>query len=113
MLPHNQLGIHAEESPSSESPSKEIYSEAKRMCRSIARAEAMRWSKLRGNRLEGLHFRRQPVLWGYIVAFFCCRAGNAVEADGGIHAGRHEANQIRDSTLTATVFAFYGLRTRR
>lgn len=65
-------------------------------------AEQLLWEKLRGNLLNGLHFRRQQVISGYIVDFYCHRAGLAVELDGGIHASQREYDADRDRTLTAS-----------
>ena len=58
----------------------------------VARAEELRqdmtptekilWAQLRTNRLDGLHFRRQQVIAGFIVDFYCHAAGLAVELDG-------------------------------
>ena len=62
-------------------------------------AEQLLWEKLRGNRLAGLHFRRHQVIDGYIVDFYCHRAGLAVELDGGIHASQREYDADRDRIL--------------
>ncbi|TLN06505.1 DUF559 domain-containing protein [bacterium] len=63
-------------------------------------AEQVLWEKLRGNRLNGWHFRRQQIIGGYIVDFYCPRAGLAVELDGGIHGSQREYDADRDRTLT-------------
>jgi very-short-patch-repair endonuclease len=49
------------------------------------RAEDRLWTKLRKQRLDGWAFRRQVVLCGFIVDFFCLRARLVVEVDGSIH----------------------------
>ncbi len=62
-------------------------------------AEQVLWEKLRGNRLNGWHFRRQQIIGGYIVDFYCHRASLAVELDGGIHDSQREYDAERDRTL--------------
>ena len=42
------------------------------------------WQELRENKL-GVHFRRQQVIAGFIVDFYCHKAGLVVEVDGDIH----------------------------
>lgn len=63
--------------------------------------EDILWECLRTNRLEGYHFRRQQIIAGYIVDFYCHAAGLVVEADGGIHERQVEYDTHRDETLTA------------
>jgi len=62
-------------------------------------AETLLWSKLRASRLGGLHFRRQQIILGYVVDFYCHSAGAIVELDGGIHALRQEADAARQAVL--------------
>ena len=45
--------------------------------------EATAWSLLRGRRLLGLKFRRQQVIAGFIVDFYCASRRLALELDGG------------------------------
>jgi very-short-patch-repair endonuclease len=71
-------------------------------------AEQMLWEKLRGNRLNGFHFRRQQVIGGFIVDFYCHRAGLAVELDGKIHEFQQEYDGERERLL-----AEYGIRVLR
>jgi very-short-patch-repair endonuclease len=75
------------------------YREARRLRREMTVAEQVLWSRLRGNRLENYHFRRQHVLCGFIVDFYCRRAGLAVEVDGGIHTQQKCSDEIRDAIL--------------
>jgi very-short-patch-repair endonuclease len=48
-------------------------------------AEATAWSLLRGRRLLGLKFRRQQVIAGFIVDFYCASRRLALELDGAPH----------------------------
>ncbi|NTU56936.1 MAG: DUF559 domain-containing protein [Anaerolineales bacterium] len=62
-------------------------------------AEKILWNELRGNKL-GIHFRRQQVISGFIVDFFCHKADLVVEVDGKIHDKQKEEDAERDKVLT-------------
>jgi very-short-patch-repair endonuclease len=47
--------------------------------------ERVLWQRLRAHQLGGFHFRRQQIIAGYIVDFYCHAAGLAVEVDGDSH----------------------------
>jgi very-short-patch-repair endonuclease len=57
------------------------------------------WQYLRANRLGGFHFRRQQIIDGLIVDFYCHSAGLVLEVDGGIHASQAEYDSERDKVL--------------
>jgi very-short-patch-repair endonuclease len=50
-------------------------------------------------RLDGWHFRRQQVIRGFIVDFYCHAAGLAVEVDGPIHESHADEDRERDQAL--------------
>ena len=62
-------------------------------------AEAKAWELLRNCRCLGLKFRRQQVIRGLIVDFYCAEKRLAVELDGDIHALQQEYDQQRDAVL--------------
>ncbi|TAK31051.1 MAG: DUF559 domain-containing protein [Chloroflexota bacterium] len=74
---------------------------ARELRREMTREEALLWQQLRGNRLGGLHFRRQQVIDGFIVDFYCHAAGLVVEIDGPIHQNQQEYDRERDAILAA------------
>ena len=53
--------------------------------RSPTPAEAVAWRLLRGKQIHNLKFRRQQVISGFIVDFYCQAILLAVEIDGSIH----------------------------
>ena len=59
---------------------------ARSMRREPTDAEKRLWKLLRAGRLAGFEFRRQHPICGYIVDFYCLKAGVVVEADGGQHS---------------------------
>ena len=62
--------------------------------------ERILWSELRANRLQGLKFRRQQIIDGFIVDFYCHGAGVVVELDGPVHDEKKEADAERECVLT-------------
>jgi very-short-patch-repair endonuclease len=54
--------------------------------REMTPAETILWQELRGNRL-GVRFRRQQIIAGFIVDFYCHKAGLVIELDGSVHQG--------------------------
>ncbi|MCH8293207.1 DUF559 domain-containing protein [Candidatus Poribacteria bacterium] len=74
---------------------------AKELRHQMTDEEKMLWQHLRANRLQGLHFRRQQIIDGFIVDFYCHAAGVVVEADGKIHEQRTGYDAERDQILSA------------
>jgi very-short-patch-repair endonuclease len=64
-------------------------------------AERRLWNGLRANRLGGLQFRRQQVIDGFIVDFYCHAAAVVVEVDGAVHEDRAEYDVERDRIMCA------------
>jgi very-short-patch-repair endonuclease len=75
--------------------------QAKKLRRAMTPAERQLWTSLRGNRLKGLHFRRQQVIDGFIVDFYCHAAGLVVEVDGPVHDQQADYDTERDRVLSA------------
>ena len=75
------------------------YREARRLRREMTDSERLLWARLRRNQINGLHFRRQHVLCGFIVDFYCMKIKLAIEVDGGIHNNQSEQDFIRDEIL--------------
>ena len=81
---------------------------ARELRRGMTRAERILWRALKANRYEALHFRRQQVISGFIVDFYCHAASLILEVDGPIHDRQREADAYRDA-----VFLAQGLRILR
>jgi very-short-patch-repair endonuclease len=62
-------------------------------------AEAKVWFLLRSRNLFGLKFRRQHVLKGFVVDFYCHEQKLAIEVDGGIHKRQQEYDRLRQDTI--------------
>ena len=59
---------------------------ARTMRTDSTKAQNLLWQALRNRQLEGLKFKRQVPLGGYILDFLCLEARLIVEVDGGQHA---------------------------
>jgi very-short-patch-repair endonuclease len=83
---------------------KEKLQRARELRQELTPAEKILWNELRENKL-GAHFRRQQVIAGFIVDFYCHKAGLVIELDGSIHD-----NQIEEDTRRDQVLVEMGLR---
>lgn len=72
---------------------------ARSLRRSQTDAEVKLWGYLRARRLDGLKFRRQAPIAGYIADFACHDAKLIVELDGSQHADRQVADTARSDAL--------------
>jgi len=58
---------------------------ARSMRKEMTQAEFRLWPQIRGQKLQGLKFRRQAPIGPFIVDFFCPAHRLIVEIDGGQH----------------------------
>ncbi len=58
---------------------------ARRMRREMTVAKMALWQAVRGNKVDGLHFRRQQVIDGFVADFYCHAVNLFVEVDGEVH----------------------------
>jgi very-short-patch-repair endonuclease len=73
---------------------------ARQLRKQMTPAEKLLWEELRGNKL-GPHFRRQQIISGFIVDFYCHAAGLVIELDGAAHGVRDtkESDSRREAVL--------------
>lgn len=69
-------------------------------------AEEILWENVRRNAIAGCKFRRQQIILGFIVDFYCDKARLVVEIDGGIH---DMPDQKEKDDLRRSVFAEKGI----
>jgi very-short-patch-repair endonuclease len=74
---------------------------AKTLRRSLTKAEAVLWSRLKGKGLNGHHIRRQHPIGPYVADFACAEARLVIEVDGATHmnAGERAHDAKRTSFL--------------
>ena len=77
---------------------KEKLHRAKELRREMTPAEKLLWQELRANKL-GVHFRRQQIIAGFIVDFYCHKAALVIEVDGDIHDLQQEEDARRERVL--------------
>lgn len=77
---------------------KEKLQRAKELRREMTPAEKILWQELRANKL-GVHFRRLQVIAGFIVDFYCHKAGMVVEVDRDVHDLQQEEDARREKAL--------------
>jgi very-short-patch-repair endonuclease len=64
---------------------KEKFSFARNLRRRATPTETLLWQKLRRRQLNGAKFRRQALVFGWIVDFYCPQVRLVIEVDGPIH----------------------------
>ena len=73
---------------------------ARRLRREMTPAERRLWAAIRRNAVDGFHFRRQQVIEGYVVDFYCASAKLAIELDGGVHDEQWKYDESRDKAIS-------------
>jgi len=81
--------------------SREKLKRARELRQEMTPAEHRLWSQLRANRMAGWHFRRQQIIDGFIVDFYCHKAGLVIEVDGPIHQKQKVEDAERAEVLSA------------
>jgi very-short-patch-repair endonuclease len=76
---------------------------ARAMRADATKAENVLWQALRNKQLEGLKFKRQEPLDGYVLDFVCFEARLIVEVDGGQHS-ESASDAARDRHFEAAGF---------
>nr|WP_088185230.1 endonuclease domain-containing protein [Sphingobium sp. Z007] len=69
------------------------------MRRDPTEPEKRLWSKLRNRQLDGIKFRRQVWLVGFIADFYAADLRLVIEVDGDGHAAREAADEQRSQIL--------------
>ena len=78
---------------------KEKLQRARELRREMTPAERLLWQEVRAKKL-GVRFRRQQVIAGFIVDFYCHKAALVVEVDGDIHDLQQEEDARRGKVLS-------------
>jgi very-short-patch-repair endonuclease len=70
-------------------------------------SEEMIWEALRNRRFMGFKFRRQYIIQGYILDFFCSDINLAIEIDGSIHKKQKNDDNRREEIISQSRIVFY------
>jgi very-short-patch-repair endonuclease len=76
-----------------------IWKNARALRNSATEAERKLWQHLRNRQLNGLKFRRQYLIAGYIADFACPCIRLVIELDGGQHLERQQYDELRTRKL--------------
>lgn len=87
---------------------------ARQLRRNPTPAERHAWALLRNRRLLGLKFRRQHVLHGFVVDFYCPAAKLVIELEGYPHDGaeRSDYDAARAAWLRSAGYRVIRVRNR-
>jgi len=66
-------------------PSEALRESARRLRVESTPSEGILWAALRNGQLDGMKFRRQHPVGGFVLDFYCRQEHLALEIDGGIH----------------------------
>ncbi|MEW6667880.1 MAG: DUF559 domain-containing protein [Thermodesulfobacteriota bacterium] len=77
---------------------------AKKLRNAATDAEKRLWSQLKSSQMEGVKFRRQEPIEGYIVDFVSYQKRLIIELDGGQHAATREEDAQRGHSLASHGF---------
>ena len=84
--------MNQEEKPwSREKTSSILLQNAGDLRNNLTEAEEVLWSFLRNRKLDGIKFRRQQPIEGFILNFYCNQSKLGIEIDGSIHSLREVA----------------------
>jgi very-short-patch-repair endonuclease len=83
---------------------------AKELRRTMTEAEKILWEHVRNDQLGGFHIRRQQIIHGRIVDFYCHAASLIVEVDGEVHEFHKSEDREKDDFLIENGFRVLRIR---
>ena len=95
------MSFSKRDNPLYQGSSRKTFSNARHLRNNLTEAESILWQKLRNKKLNGLKFRRQHPIAGFIADFYCFESGLIIEIDGCIHelSYYHEHDDGRTNVL--------------
>ena len=72
---------------------------ARQLRKEQTKAEKIVWELIRNRKFRGLKFRRQHVMEGFVLDFYCPEIKFGIEVDGGIHIKRKDYDDIRQEVI--------------
>ncbi|MBU0732067.1 endonuclease domain-containing protein [Patescibacteria group bacterium] len=80
-------------------PSRKKIDIARSLRQRSTKSEALLWQELRNRKFMNLKFRRQHVIRGFVVDFYCAELKLAIEIDGAIHRHRKLLDELRQDVI--------------
>jgi len=68
--------------------------------------EAAAWEHLRNRKFMNLKFRRQHVIEGFVVDFYCHELHLAIEIDGAVHNKQKDYDELRQMLIESEDIKF-------
>ena len=72
---------------------------ARRLRKEQTKAEKIIWEQLRKRKFMNFKFRRQHVIEGFVIDFYCSELKLGIEVDGGIHLKRKDYDKLRQEAV--------------
>jgi very-short-patch-repair endonuclease len=63
------------------------------------KAEKIVWELIRSRKFMNLKFRRQHVIEGFVLDYYCHEQKLGIEIDGGIHLKRKDYDRLRQEVI--------------
>lgn len=79
---------------------------AKELRKRQTEAENIVWREIRNRKFLGLRFKRQFIIEGFIVDFYCDEFALAIEIDGRIHEKQKEYDAWRQKIIESNSVSF-------
>lgn len=76
------------------------------------KSEKIMWEALRRNNFLGLSFRRQHIIEGFIVDFYCHELKLAIEIDGEIHKSKLKQDSERQKVIENKNIKFFRIENK-
>ena len=88
-------------------PKLEKIKTAREFRKNPTKSELMFWEQVKAKRFNGIKFRRQVVLSGFIVDFCCHEYKLIIEIDGDIHKEQREYDKEREEIIKESGYGFF------
>ena len=86
---------------------------AREFRKKATKSETIMWNALRNRKLLNLKFRRQHIIKGYVIDFYCHELKLAIEIDGIIHRFRSKDDKTRQENIEQSGITFYRIQSGR
>jgi very-short-patch-repair endonuclease len=83
---------------------------AKELRKDQTKAEEIVWKEIRNRKFLGLRFKRQFIIEGFIVDFYCDEFALAIEIDGRIHEKQKEYDAWRQKIIESNSVSFIRIK---
>ena len=90
----------------------ERFARARELRHSLTPVERHAWTLLRNRGILGLKFRRQHVLHGFIVDFYCASERIVIELDGAVHDAQPQRDYDRARSDFLEAAGYHVIRVR-